>query len=588
MSLPTIPGAVPDLTLENSLCQILSSVAMEELGLSHVINAEGEKLQYIVGTLPGRPGPGPTVDELLTVNESVRDTLSAVSMNQLYLTGKMNAALGVYSKYQSGGSGGSVTPGSVNITSDRGTVLGNYLYLPQGATATLRAQVSGGVTWTYGNQPGFTVTVQGGNAVVQTTANSAIGSTLTVTATSVSDAGKSDTKTIIIIDPAAVGVVVGGDGKLYADYGDNTFKAMNPDGTTGGNFICGGLDRRPGTADDRTDVFVASDGSKYLGPNADGSYQKPGPDRLLGTQDDVFVWKADPSKPMAPDNETTTPPAAVVTVTNIVVSPAAVTVFKGAEQDFTAIVYLSDGSTETTGILWNVSPPGHAGIDTNGKLTVLPNATAKTVTVHATSTRNPNIQGTATVDLIDQSDIGTEIPGLRTTAVGGTITIDGIDWVKVKDGQVTDVADRTDFSLLILKDVIAGSDGSYADTFDDLVDYRETNVRSKINGWYANTNMPTLKKFALQPQLLKSPNPSVYTGQPGMGMETAFCPMRRDLDNDLSSSQLENGTRWWTQTTTTSGESEGFLEILSYSGSWVPQHYSTKTISARPCVYVKR
>ena len=41
--------------------QILSSIAMKELGLSHILNAEGEKLQYILGTLPGLIGPaGPT------------------------------------------------------------------------------------------------------------------------------------------------------------------------------------------------------------------------------------------------------------------------------------------------------------------------------------------------------------------------------------------------------------------------------------------------------------------------------------------------------------------------------------------------
>ena len=40
--------------------QILSSIAMEELGMSHILNAEGEKLQYILGTLPGLSGPAAT------------------------------------------------------------------------------------------------------------------------------------------------------------------------------------------------------------------------------------------------------------------------------------------------------------------------------------------------------------------------------------------------------------------------------------------------------------------------------------------------------------------------------------------------
>ena len=44
---------------------------MEELGLSHILNAEGEKLQYILGTLPGLSGPPATVSDVLAANESV-------------------------------------------------------------------------------------------------------------------------------------------------------------------------------------------------------------------------------------------------------------------------------------------------------------------------------------------------------------------------------------------------------------------------------------------------------------------------------------------------------------------------------------
>jgi len=34
---------------EDAISQIISSIAMEELGLSHILNAEGEKIQFVLG-----------------------------------------------------------------------------------------------------------------------------------------------------------------------------------------------------------------------------------------------------------------------------------------------------------------------------------------------------------------------------------------------------------------------------------------------------------------------------------------------------------------------------------------------------------
>ena len=70
-----------------------ASIAMEELGLSHILNAEGEKLQYILGTLPGLSGPPATVSDVLAANESVRSMLETAVQNQLFLKAKMQGAL---------------------------------------------------------------------------------------------------------------------------------------------------------------------------------------------------------------------------------------------------------------------------------------------------------------------------------------------------------------------------------------------------------------------------------------------------------------------------------------------------------------
>ena len=93
MSLPTFP-ATTGLTRENAINQILSSIAMEELAISHILNAEGEKIQYALGTLEGASPPEPpTIEQVLQVNDSVKSMLEASMNNQMVLNNKMDAAL---------------------------------------------------------------------------------------------------------------------------------------------------------------------------------------------------------------------------------------------------------------------------------------------------------------------------------------------------------------------------------------------------------------------------------------------------------------------------------------------------------------
>ena len=92
MSMPSFPPNGADMTREDALTMIVASIAMEELALSHILNAEGEKLQYILGTLPGtKPCAGP--QEVLEVNRSVTTLLEAVTQNQMLLKSKLERVL---------------------------------------------------------------------------------------------------------------------------------------------------------------------------------------------------------------------------------------------------------------------------------------------------------------------------------------------------------------------------------------------------------------------------------------------------------------------------------------------------------------
>ncbi len=71
---------------------ILSSIALEEVALSHIINAEGEKIQYILSqTNCGQHSAD--LKDILAVNKSVTNLLEMVLQNQIILKSKMEKVL---------------------------------------------------------------------------------------------------------------------------------------------------------------------------------------------------------------------------------------------------------------------------------------------------------------------------------------------------------------------------------------------------------------------------------------------------------------------------------------------------------------
>ncbi|MEG0598465.1 MAG: hypothetical protein RSE09_04980 [Oscillospiraceae bacterium] len=81
MSMPVIvPGTT---TTTQAINDIIESVALEETGLSHILNAEGEKIQKMLSI------PGVTADQLLAVNASVQATVDAVTKLNMVLQSKL-------------------------------------------------------------------------------------------------------------------------------------------------------------------------------------------------------------------------------------------------------------------------------------------------------------------------------------------------------------------------------------------------------------------------------------------------------------------------------------------------------------------
>ncbi|MEG0273446.1 MAG: hypothetical protein RR622_09490 [Hydrogenoanaerobacterium sp.] len=75
------PGTV---TTAQAIADLIESVALEETGLSHILNAEGEKIQAFVAM------SGVTAAELLAVNQSVQNTINAITRLEMILQSKLD------------------------------------------------------------------------------------------------------------------------------------------------------------------------------------------------------------------------------------------------------------------------------------------------------------------------------------------------------------------------------------------------------------------------------------------------------------------------------------------------------------------
>ncbi len=81
MSMPIIvPGTG---TRCQAITDIIASIALEQTALSHILNAEGEKIQKIVANTT-------SAEQLLRVNRSVRSMVSTITRLETVLQSKLD------------------------------------------------------------------------------------------------------------------------------------------------------------------------------------------------------------------------------------------------------------------------------------------------------------------------------------------------------------------------------------------------------------------------------------------------------------------------------------------------------------------
>jgi hypothetical protein len=101
VSQANIPNITPviSVTTTDAINLLLISIALEEIGLAHILNAEGEKIQFVLGTLSGvTPPPTPSISDVLLVNASVRDTIRELVKKEFILQSKLDSILTIFTR----------------------------------------------------------------------------------------------------------------------------------------------------------------------------------------------------------------------------------------------------------------------------------------------------------------------------------------------------------------------------------------------------------------------------------------------------------------------------------------------------------
>jgi hypothetical protein len=98
VSQPNIPNITPmiSVSVSDTVALLLASIALEELALAHIMNAEAEKIQLVVGTLSGANALTPstvTLSNLIDIDTSVQQSLKDVIKKEMLLQFKFENVL---------------------------------------------------------------------------------------------------------------------------------------------------------------------------------------------------------------------------------------------------------------------------------------------------------------------------------------------------------------------------------------------------------------------------------------------------------------------------------------------------------------
>ncbi len=96
MGMPQVPKRDKLPCIEDVVIQLLESVAIEELAMAHIINAEGEKMQALVKQMAHSDI---CCDCITDAFKQTNQTINSLIMKEWVMLNKINAAMDIYAKF---------------------------------------------------------------------------------------------------------------------------------------------------------------------------------------------------------------------------------------------------------------------------------------------------------------------------------------------------------------------------------------------------------------------------------------------------------------------------------------------------------
>jgi len=220
--------------------------------------------------------------------------------------------------------------------------------------------------------------------------------------------------------------------------------------------------------------------------------------------------------------------------------------------------------------VWHSNNPSVASVNSSGVITAHGKGAAViTLTVE-------NVSDNITVIVIETNEEDTA-PDISGASDGSIISIDGREWVKIKNQHST----GKNYSLLMLYDTLGP--WIYGSSQSSSLQYKNSDIRNSIDGWYTYLASPTLKSIAVQAEVGSDSNSSWPMEQTGI---YAHLPKKSDLDN-LSASIRGVDKDYWLATP---AEINGFgwtgQIIVRANGSYGERLNDSPSVYARPMVWV--